>query len=242
METVFSAVAEASAREDSEDRQGTAGRDTHEFDGAKLVPDVVGGTLLVELDDLHDGLGILLLLQARYATFLEQLLPFLGKTCELASGGIEADVGEMDRVVGCADLWAPAGGKDLGHKTKDALFGLCGHGRAAGARLRWGRVVSDGLPARGELSRRRKDVRGEHVIEVGSVGARRARRAGRGSHGLRGDGSCGWTTGSATETVLVVLGSLGSVDARVSEQSVEFSDGLSRRPVVLDRDLGSRRG
>ena len=147
----------------------------------------------------------------------------------------------MDRVVGCADLWAPGGGKDLGHETKDALSGFCGRGRAAGARLWRGWVVNDGLPARGELRWGRKDVRGEHVIEVGGVGAGRARRAGRGSHGLGLEGHCGWTAGSS-EAVLVVLVSLGSVDAGVGEEGVEFSDGLSRRPVVLDRDLGSRRG
>ena len=39
---------------------------------------------------------------------------------------------------------------------------------------------------------------------------------------------------------MLVLGSLGSVDAGVRDERVELGDGLSGRAVVLDRDPGSR--
>ena len=145
MESAFWAEVEAHAKEDIEDQHGTAG-DTHKFDCPKLVPDVVGGTLLVELDDVHDSLGILLLLLARYAAFLEQLLPFLWQAGELTGGRVKADVGEMDWIVRRADLWASAGCKDLRHEAEDALSGLYCGGRAAGTRLGRG-LLNDGLPA-----------------------------------------------------------------------------------------------
>jgi len=76
---------------------------------------------------------------------LEELLPFLGEASELAGGGVEADVGEMDGVVGSADFEALIGLEDVEDRAQDALFGLCG-GCAAGS-WDWivaGRVVEVG--------------------------------------------------------------------------------------------------
>lgn len=85
--------------------------------------------LLVKLDDLHDGLRILFLLEARDATLLEELLPLLGQTRELARGGIEPDMGEVDGVVRGADLGTLGGVEHLGHEAEDALL-LLGRGAA----------------------------------------------------------------------------------------------------------------
>lgn len=52
--------------------------------GAHLVPDgvlfVLLGIVLVEVDHVHDGLGVLLLLLLRNAILLEHTLPLLGET------------------------------------------------------------------------------------------------------------------------------------------------------------------
>ena len=55
---------------------------------AKFVPDLVALRvgLLVEFDDLHDRLGIPLLILMGNTRLLEELLPFLGHAGELAGG------------------------------------------------------------------------------------------------------------------------------------------------------------
>lgn len=89
-------------------------------------------SLLVELDDFHNCLWVLLLLAARDAALLEELLPFLREACELASGRVEAYMGQMHRIVGSADLQALVRGEQVRHEAQHALFGFDG-GRAARA-------------------------------------------------------------------------------------------------------------
>ncbi len=68
--------------------------------------------------------GVLLLLGARDAALLKQLLPFLWEAGELACRRVEADVGEMDGVVRGTDLGALCRVEHLGNKTEDSLLGL----------------------------------------------------------------------------------------------------------------------
>ena len=70
-------------------------------DISEFVPDLVPlcVSLLVEFDDLHDRLGILLLLLTGDTRLLKELLPLLGHSGELARGRVEANVHEMDRVI-----------------------------------------------------------------------------------------------------------------------------------------------
>jgi hypothetical protein len=70
-----------------------------------LVPYLCfASAFLVELDDLHHGLRMLLLLRLGDAVLLQELLPFFGKTRELAGGRVDADVSEVDGVVWSGDL------------------------------------------------------------------------------------------------------------------------------------------
>ena len=62
--------------------------------------------LLVEFDDFDDSLGVLLLFGSGDTRFLEELLPFLGETGELAGGGVESDVREVDGVIRRGYLWS----------------------------------------------------------------------------------------------------------------------------------------
>lgn len=68
-----------------------------------LIPHVPNSNrtlcLLVELHNLHDSFGVALLLETRDAAVREKLLPFLWQTSELASGRVETDVGEVNRIV-----------------------------------------------------------------------------------------------------------------------------------------------
>jgi hypothetical protein len=54
--------------------------------GPHLVPDGIFlallGIVLVEVDDIHDSLRVLLLLLLRYAVLREHALPFLGETLD----------------------------------------------------------------------------------------------------------------------------------------------------------------
>lgn len=78
------------------------------LDRAHLVPDVTMA-FLVEFDDVHNGLRILLLFRSGDTAFLKKLLPLLREAGELSCRRVEADMGEMDRIVRGADLW-PLGG------------------------------------------------------------------------------------------------------------------------------------
>lgn len=76
-------------------------------DAAQLVPNRgVTSTLLIELDDFHDGLRVLLLLHLGDATFLEELLPFLGEASELTRRRVETDMSQVNGVIRCTDLWS----------------------------------------------------------------------------------------------------------------------------------------
>lgn len=77
--------------------------------------------LLVELDDLHDGLGVLLLLLAGYACVLEELLPLSREAGEFARACIEANMGEVDGVVRRADF-RPFRRRDKGEDAESALL------------------------------------------------------------------------------------------------------------------------
>ena len=61
---------------------------------AEFVPDLVvlRVGLLVEFDDLHDRLGIPLLLLVSNTRLMEELLPLLGHAGELTGGRVEADM------------------------------------------------------------------------------------------------------------------------------------------------------
>jgi hypothetical protein len=52
---------------------------------AHLIPNIAT-TFLVELDDLHDSKGILLLIGLGNSAVLQKLLPFLGQASKFASG------------------------------------------------------------------------------------------------------------------------------------------------------------
>ncbi len=105
------------------------------MDRTHLVPDrrVPPVILLVELDDLHDRLGVLLLLRFGDTALLQQLLPLLRQASELARGGVEADMGEVDGVVGSADLWPLGGIEEVRHECEHTLLGLCGRAAPAAA-------------------------------------------------------------------------------------------------------------
>ena len=70
-------------------------------ESAEFVPDLVALRvgLLVEFDDLHDRLGIPLLLLVGNTRLLEELLPLIGHTGELAGGRVEADMHGVDCVI-----------------------------------------------------------------------------------------------------------------------------------------------
>lgn len=67
-----------------------------------LLPDVIAGhaAFLIKLDDFHECLWILFLLETSDAGFLEELLPLFGHAGEFSSRRVEADVHEMDRIIG----------------------------------------------------------------------------------------------------------------------------------------------
>lgn len=77
--------------------------------------------LLVELDDLHDCLGVLLLLLAGDTCVLEELLPLSWEAGELARACVEADMGEVDGVVRRTDF-RPFGRRDKGEDAESALL------------------------------------------------------------------------------------------------------------------------
>lgn len=87
---------------------------------AEFVPDLVALCvgLLVEFDDLHDRLGMLLLLLTGDARLLEELLPLLGHAGELAGGRVEADMHEMDWVIWNRDFRTLGGRKEVYRKAK----------------------------------------------------------------------------------------------------------------------------
>ena len=70
--------------------------------GTHLVPDIASA-LLVEFDDFHHSLRVFLLFHSGNTALLKQLLPFLWQSGELSSGRVEANVGEVDRIIGSAD-------------------------------------------------------------------------------------------------------------------------------------------
>jgi hypothetical protein len=226
------------------------------LDGAHLVPDVAVA-LLVELDDVHDGLRVLLLLESGDAALLEELLPLLGEAGELAGGGVEADVGEVDGVVGGADLWTLRGVEKVGHEAEHALFfdeegaaaGAAGGdiggegGEGVGGAGGKGGVRGVGGDGHGEASG--GDGGGEEVVEGCGVGAGGAGRGGGHLGGCKG--VVGWRGRLAgTRRGLLERGPcpegrglsrrLGEVC--VSEEVRVLLDRLARRAMVLDRDFG----
>ena len=84
-------------------------------DIAEFVPDLVAlcVSLLVGFNDLHDRLGILLLLLTGDIRLLEELLPLLGHTSELTGGHVEADVHEVDWVIWGRDFRTLGGRKKV---------------------------------------------------------------------------------------------------------------------------------
>jgi len=78
-------------------------------------------SLLIEFDNLHYSLRILLLVRLGDTAFLEKLLPFLGETGELAGGRVETNMSEMNWIIWRANFWTLGGVED---EAKDALFGL----------------------------------------------------------------------------------------------------------------------
>ena len=84
-------------------------------DIAEFVPDLVAlcMSLLVGFNDLHDHLGILLLLLTGDIRLLEELLPLLGHTSELTSGHVEADMHEVDWVILGQDFRMLGGRKEV---------------------------------------------------------------------------------------------------------------------------------
>lgn len=99
-------------------------------DSSHLVPDgVVATALLVELDNIHDRLRILLLVALGNATLLEKLLPFLRETRELTRRRVEADMGEVHWVVRRANLGTLRSVQEVSNEAgKSAFlrFGRCG--------------------------------------------------------------------------------------------------------------------
>ena len=86
---------------------------------AKFVPDLVLRVgLLVEFDDLHNRLGIPLLLLASNTGLLEELLPLLGHAGELAGGRVEADMHEVDWVIWDRDFRTLGGCKEVWRKSE----------------------------------------------------------------------------------------------------------------------------
>jgi hypothetical protein len=73
--------------------------------------------LLIEFDNFHYSQRILLLVLAGYPTLLQQLLPLLWQTRELARGGIESDMCKMHRIVGGANLWPFGLVQELRHEA-----------------------------------------------------------------------------------------------------------------------------
>ena len=70
--------------------------------------------LLVEFDELHDRLGVPLLLLVSNTRLLKELLLLLGHAGELTSGRVEANMDEVDWVIwdrdfrtlgGCKEVW-----------------------------------------------------------------------------------------------------------------------------------------
>ena len=90
-----------------------------------LVPNRrVSATLLIELDDLHDCLWILLLLQLGNTAFLQKLLPFLWQARKFTRGRVEPDMRKMNGVVGCTDLRSLVVVQERQIEAEDALLRL----------------------------------------------------------------------------------------------------------------------
>lgn len=58
------------------------------------------GSVLIECDNVHDGLWICLLILLGDTRLLEELLPFPWQPSELSCVRVEADVREVDWIVG----------------------------------------------------------------------------------------------------------------------------------------------
>jgi hypothetical protein len=118
--------------------------------GDQLCP-VIRVILLIEFNDFHDGLRVLFLIRPGDAALLQELLPCLGKTGELAGGRVEADVGEMDGIEGGADLESLGLVQKVGDEAEDALFGFGGEGPASrsSTRTEAGRQVGGGRGVEG---------------------------------------------------------------------------------------------
>jgi hypothetical protein len=69
--------------------------------------------LLVELDDFHDRLRVLLLLLTSDTRLLEELLPLLWHASELARRRVEANVHEVDRVIWDRDFRTLGGRQEV---------------------------------------------------------------------------------------------------------------------------------
>jgi hypothetical protein len=84
-------------------------------DIAEFIPDLVAlcMSLLVEFNDLHDRLGMLLLLLTGDTRLLEELLPLFGHTSELTGGRVEADMHQMDWVIWDRDFRTLGGRKEV---------------------------------------------------------------------------------------------------------------------------------
>jgi len=121
--------------------------------GAHLVPDGVVlallGIVLVEVDDVHDGLRVLLLLLLRDAILLQHALPFLGEALEgcqwwgdeqgeeedqdqgpaayrvFARLVVDAHVGDMHRVGGRGDGRPARRAQHAAHKGGKGALLLC---------------------------------------------------------------------------------------------------------------------
>ena len=102
--------------------------DCHSLRGgyrSHLVPNrSLATSLLVKLDNFHDRLRVLLLVRLGNATLLEELLPFLRKTGELAGRRVETDVCKVDGIVRRADLGTLRAVEEIGHEVKHALLRL----------------------------------------------------------------------------------------------------------------------
>ena len=69
--------------------------------------------LLVGFDELHDRLGVPLLLLVSNTRLLEELLLLLGHAGELTGGRVEADMDEVDWVIWDRDFRTLGGCKEV---------------------------------------------------------------------------------------------------------------------------------
>jgi hypothetical protein len=139
-------------------------------DVAELVPDLVAVCvgLLVEFDDLHNRLRVLLLLLAGDPRLLEELLPLLGHPSELSRRRVEADVHEVDWVVRDRDFWTLGGCEEVYTHDQPMV-------------PRWRTSASGRTPARMHTTARRRMAAGDD--DGGLERSSRARNGGNGSNG-----------------------------------------------------------